>query len=109
MYGEAKQLSGSASYGMPASNPAPPPAQATLVGAISNSGVLIDRLVELNNMVESLAIKIGGPWPTDANGGKPRAENPPAMVHLCENIDVAHRLVSQLESSVRAISRSLEG
>lgn len=98
-------------YGPGAQNtPTPaPPAPSTLMAAISRSGELIDRLVNLSGAVEALAIKIGGPFPADPNGNAPRADNAPAMVHLCENIDTAHRLISQMEGAMKAISRTLEG
>lgn len=108
MYGAA---TGGYAMGTTAQNvnlPAPA-APATLVCAISRSGELIDRLVNLGSAVEALAIKIGGPFPADANGTAPRSDNAPAMVHLCENIDTAHRLISQMEGAMKAISRSLEG
>lgn len=107
MYGEAKSQYGHANVPMTAnSQPAPP---ATLVGAISGSAMLIDRLQSLNEMVASLACRIGGPFPAEAEGISPALEAAPAMVLLNDNIDNCHRLASRLEGAVKAISRSLEG
>jgi hypothetical protein len=109
MYGGTNSQYG---YGnVPAvSSPQAPAQPATLIGAISTSATLIDRLVDVNRIVESLAIRIGGPFPTDPCVSQPpRPESPPAMVHLNDNLDAAHRLVSQIEASVKAMSRSLEG
>ncbi len=104
LYGKPGHLAGSGGPGV-----ASPAAPSTLVAAIAMSSGLIERLIDLNRAVENLAIRIGGPWPADPSGVAPMPDNPPAMVHLCGNLDAAHKLVTQLEGSVKAIGRSLEG
>ncbi|SRR5216683_1675084 len=92
-------------------NPVPPPnAPPTLIGAISRSDELIKRLSGVNEAIVQIAQQIGGPWPADAESGKPANTQPSAAVVLLnENIHDAHIWVSRIEQSIAAIRRSLGG
>lgn len=84
---------------------APP---ATLVSALSGADTLNGRLCKLSEQVHTLAVRIGGPWPTDISHKATAADAPvPAIQELNDRINGARDWVSAIEGAVAAMQRTL--
>jgi hypothetical protein len=80
----------------------------TLVGAISSADELVKRLHSLRARTVEVAQAIGGPYPAQGIDKTPNTSQC-AMQTLNDRIDEAHCIISELDSALDAIRRSLGG
>lgn len=85
--------------------PAPP---RTLASGLSSLDELNKRLSGLASAAYNLASLLGGPYPT-STGEKPPgdASQPSTMERLNEAVITAHTRLTEIESAISAMSRSL--